>query len=86
MTNVARHSGASRCRVNLEFDQTLKLTVSDNGRGNGRPTGSGVGLISMAERAAELGGSCTISNRAEGGLVVRAVLPLREDVGIEVLR
>ena len=30
----------------------------------------------MTERAAELGGACTISSRAEGGLVVRAVLPL----------
>ena len=31
----------------------------------------------MTERAAELGGSCTISSRAEGGgLVVRAVLPI----------
>jgi two-component system NarL family sensor kinase len=86
MTNVARHSGASRCQVDLDFDQTLELTVSDNGRGNGRSTGSGVGLTSMTERAAELGGSCTISYRAEGGLVVRAVLPLREDVTIEVLR
>ena len=30
----------------------------------------------MSERAAELGGTCTISSRPEGGLVVRAVLPL----------
>ena len=34
----------------------------------------------MTERAAELGGSCTISTRAEGGLVVRAVLPLTADL------
>jgi two-component system NarL family sensor kinase len=86
MTNVAKHSGASRCSVSLEFDQALQLTVSDNGRGSGRFNRSGVGWTSMTERAAELGGSCTISSRGEGGLVVRAVLPLREDVGIEVLR
>jgi signal transduction histidine kinase len=30
----------------------------------------------MRERAAELGGSCTISSRSQGGTVVRAVLPL----------
>jgi signal transduction histidine kinase len=35
----------------------------------------------MTERAAELGGSCEISLRAEGGLVVRAVLPLAVDLG-----
>jgi signal transduction histidine kinase len=34
----------------------------------------------MTERAAELGGSCTISTRAEGGLVVRAVLPVNADL------
>ena len=30
----------------------------------------------MTERAAELGGSCAIADRGDGGLVVRAVLPL----------
>jgi two-component system NarL family sensor kinase len=76
MTNVARHSGATRCRVDLELDRTLGLTVSDNGRGSAGPTGRGVGWTSMTERASELGGSCTIASRADGGLVVRAVLPL----------
>ncbi len=85
MTNVVKHSGASRCSVGLVCDQTLDLTVSDNGRGSKRPSGGGVGWHSMTERAAELGGSCTISHRPGGGLVVRAVLPLREDVALEVL-
>ena len=78
MTNVARHSGASRCTVEMELDGNLGLTVSDNGRGADGPTGSGVGWASMTERAAELGGACTVSSRAGGGLVVRAVLPLAE--------
>ena len=45
MTNVARHSGATRCTVDLACAQTLDLTVADNGRGSvrGRPNGSGVG-------------------------------------------
>jgi signal transduction histidine kinase len=41
----------------------------------------GVGLASMRERAAELGGSCTIEERAEGGTRVRVVLPAREEGG-----
>lgn len=85
MTNVHKHSGASRCNVSLEFDQALQLTISDNGRGSGRSNHRGVGFSSMTERAAELGGSCTISSRVEGGLVVRAVLPLHDVVAIEVL-
>ena len=39
----------------------------------------------MTERAAELGGSCTISSRAEGGLVVRALLPLAQSADVESL-
>jgi two-component system NarL family sensor kinase len=88
MTNVVKHSGATRCLIDLELDVTLGLTVSDNGRGDAGATARGVGWTSMTERAAELGGSCTISTRGEGGLVVRAVLPLedraRDDAGVEV--
>ena len=88
MTNVAKHSGATRCSVDLELGETLGLTVTDNGRGAAvQLTGRGVGWMSMTERAAELGGSCTISSRNEGGLVVRAVLPLeeptRQDAGVK---
>ena len=34
MTNVARRLGASRCRIDVELDVTLGLTVSDNGHGS----------------------------------------------------
>jgi two-component system NarL family sensor kinase len=78
VTNVVRHSGASRCRVAIELDGAFAITVTDNGRGAGLNTGQGIGWTSMRQRAAELGGSCTISSRAEGGLVVRAVLPLAD--------
>ncbi|MBG0828107.1 hypothetical protein HS041_10035 [Planomonospora sp. ID67723] len=56
------------------------------GTGGVRPGGDGtgadgmregVGLVSMRERAAELGGSCTVEDRAEGGTRVRVVLPTR---------
>ena len=76
VTNAARHAGASRCRVTLELDDALAVTVTDNGRGAPVETRTGVGWTSMRERAAELGGSCTISTPLHGGLVVRAVLPL----------
>jgi len=86
MTNVTRHSGASRCQVRLVFDHALELTVTDNGHGAPPTGGNGVGWTSMSERAAELGGSCTIGERVGGGLTVRAVLPLRDDLDAEVLR
>jgi signal transduction histidine kinase len=86
MTNVARHARATRCRVVIVVNGSFELSVADNGRGADRSTVGGVGWTSMRERAAELGGSCTISSRPEGGLVVRAVLPLEqqaEDADVE---
>ncbi len=83
MANVARHAGATRCRVDVRVDGCLELTVADNGRGADGATERGVGWSSMRERAAELGGSCTITNRAEGGLLVRAVLPIERQRATE---
>jgi signal transduction histidine kinase len=66
-------------------DGAFQLTVADNGQGSDGATRRGVGWTSMRERAAELGGSCTITNQAGGGLIVRAVLPLvREESALEV--
>jgi signal transduction histidine kinase len=78
MTNVARHAGATRCRVAIGVNGSFELTVADNGRGTMVSPTRGVGWTSMRERAAELGGSCTISSRPEGGLMVRARLPLEQ--------
>jgi two-component system, NarL family, sensor kinase len=82
VTNVVRHAGASRCVVTVSVNGALELTVADNGR---RPWDSGrvgVGWSSMRDRAAELGGTCEISRRAEGGTLVRAVLPLHPTIQV----
>ncbi|WP_062464009.1 sensor histidine kinase [Demequina soli] len=76
MTNVARHSGASRCTVAFRAGDALEVTIADNGRGALPGVEDGVGWSSMRERAAELGGTCAIGPRPEGGLLVHAVLPL----------
>ncbi len=59
LTNVARHAHASRARLKLRCAADLQLEVSDDGPGNGIDWQPGVGLTSMADRAAELGGSCS---------------------------
>jgi two-component system NarL family sensor kinase len=79
MANVARHSRASRCQVHVGVNGSFEMTIADNGRGadpGDGTIGPGVGWTSMRERAAELGGRCTISERAQGGLVVRVIVPL----------
>jgi signal transduction histidine kinase len=84
MANVAKHSRAHRCTVSIGIGDCLELIVADDGVGGARPTGTGVGWTSMTERAAEVGGSCTISDRPEGGLILRAVMPVATDVVREV--
>ena len=52
------------------------LTMSeDDGTGIDPDAPAGVGLVSLRERAAELGGRCTVECPPTGGTVVRAVLP-----------
>ncbi|MFD0580637.1 sensor histidine kinase [Dactylosporangium darangshiense] len=77
LTNVAKHANATVCTVRLAADgETLVVEVADDGTGIAAGTPSGVGLVSLRERAAELGGRCEIECPASGGTVVRARLPL----------
>lgn len=78
ITNAARHSGASSCRVTLAAGAELELRVVDDGDGLPADVSEGVGLPSMRERAAALGGSCTIRRRPAGGTEVLARLPLEK--------
>jgi signal transduction histidine kinase len=76
MTNVVRHAGAHRCTVRLACPQGLDIEVEDDGAGIPARPPVGVGLNSMRERAAELGGHCVIGTREGAGTLVRARLPL----------
>lgn len=78
MTNVARHSGAGHCAVEIrQVDGTLVLGVEDDGAGcgSGEPNG-GHGLESMRRRAADLGGRLTVAGAEPNGTRVTAILPL----------
>ncbi|MFV0318304.1 MAG: sensor histidine kinase [Microthrixaceae bacterium] len=75
VTNAARHSGADRAWVYLDRDADhLAVCVRDAGRHDGEWM-PGVGMSSMRERAAEIGGTLEISTDADG-LAVLARLPL----------
>jgi signal transduction histidine kinase len=77
VTNTVRHAQASACRVRLAaVEGALEITVDDDGRGLPAALAAGVGLASLRERAAELGGSCMIENAPAGGARVSARLPL----------
>ena len=77
LTNVARHSGAAVCRIALQQDRdTLRLSITDDGRGFPNRIPHGVGLRSMRERTAEIGGRFTVQSIADGGTVVSVTVPL----------
>ena len=67
LTNVTRHAGARRARVGLALD---------DGTGIAAEAQAGVGLVSLRERAAELGGRSEVTCPPTGGTLVRAWLPL----------
>jgi signal transduction histidine kinase len=80
VTNVVRHAAARACQVRLvltqEPDRALVLIVEDDGCGLPPDLRAGVGLVSMRERASELGGRCAIEPGPAGGTRVQAWLPL----------
>lgn len=82
VTNVVRHSTASRCVFELGGSgERVRLTVTDDGRG--RPEGpaptpgiGGTGLKGLTERLAAAGGSLVAGAGPDGGFVVTAELPV----------
>jgi signal transduction histidine kinase len=79
LTNVVRHAQAGVCELKVERGNDLTITISDDGCGLPATVSRGIGMRSMRERAEELGGTCTVEARLEGGTVVRVCLPLKED-------
>ncbi len=75
VNNSARHSGTDQVWVHIihEHDHLI-VTVRDTGSSDGAWV-PGVGLTSMRERAAEIGGSIDVNSNGNGSRV-RALLPL----------
>jgi signal transduction histidine kinase len=79
LTNVLRHSGATRVEILLrEHADYIQLRVRDNGRGirtDEAEAPSAVGLLGMRERARLLGGHCDIREISGEGTTVDARVP-----------
>ena len=75
LDNAARHGRARQCTITLtRSDQQVEMTITDDGIGLPADATPGVGISSMRERAAELGGTCTVTTGSPG-TIVRAALP-----------
>ena len=78
LTNVLRHAEASECEITISFTESpgkLNLRIVDDGHGIPAHARAGVGMVSMRERAEELGGNWTIDRSAKGGTSVTVELP-----------
>jgi signal transduction histidine kinase len=82
LTNVARHSGATKVRLELTAaGDEVRLSISDNGRGFEEPDpGRGAGLVGMRARARAAGGSLSIESHRGKGASITVSAPVRESV------
>jgi len=79
LTNARRHSGAKRISVRLRTEGgDLLAQVSDDGVGLGPDVSPGVGLATMHERAALVGGDLKLESQEGRGTSVLLRVPLSQ--------
>ncbi|TLN19756.1 sensor histidine kinase, partial [bacterium] len=79
ISNAVKHSLATRVDISLYYDgKTLTLIAMDNGVGFlvDENRSGGIGLKTMRERAALIGGKCRIESSPGTGTTVRVEVPL----------
>ncbi len=84
LANIRKHAQANEVKVELIFDQSnVLLTIRDNGVGfntdnkkdEGQVEHRRFGLISMQERARNLGGTFEVQSEGGEGTIIRVVIP-----------
>jgi signal transduction histidine kinase len=86
LTNIARHAHATSASVTLStHDGWLTLLIEDDGVGfepepvlDGRGIAGHVGLRTMRERAASIGGEFVVEARNDAGTLVRLRVPISD--------
>jgi signal transduction histidine kinase len=84
LSNVVRHSGAATATVVLRrVHEQIELLIDDDGRGfdttQSWTDDRGLGLLSMEERAAVMGGRLEIRSEPGRGTQVRVTVPILEE-------
>ena len=77
-SNAVRHGQAERLRIEIEADTTLRVTITDDGRGfdtqrDRKP--DSFGLVSMRERAQAMEGDLIVRSQPGDGTTVEVTLP-----------
>ena len=77
LANAAKYAAASTIAIDLRQTGTsLRLVVSDDGRGGARFTSRG-GLRGLADRVEALGGTFRLESRPDAGTTIRVELRAR---------
>jgi signal transduction histidine kinase len=84
LTNVAKHSQATRVDVNLNTsNHSVLLSIEDNGQGlpavSSQVGGNGLGLVGMRARARSMGGELSLIPPSGGGLCVKVRVPIDQE-------
>jgi signal transduction histidine kinase len=84
LTNIRKHAKATEVKIDLNYDKNeVFLEIQDNGKGfptepvssaDGKP--KGFGLISMRERAKNLGGTFEVESEIGKGTIIKAAIPI----------
>ena len=81
LTNVAKHANATQVHIVIErrkheSGEVECISIEDNGAGfDTQHAATGIGILSMRERARGLGGVLDISSNIPRGTCVRAIIP-----------
>jgi signal transduction histidine kinase len=77
LTNCARHAQAKRIEIAVRFaENTLELTVADDGVGIDRERARGMGLLGIEERVRELHGVIAIRPNKPNGTELHVTMPV----------
>ena len=79
LNNAAKHSQASELFLRIYRDgKNLSVAVEDNGRGfdPAETGGERNGMANMAQRMAEICGTCEVASQPGGGCLMRFIVPL----------
>ena len=82
LNNIVKHAQAQHVFINLDSSGSqLSLTIQDDGKGFDTDTpSSGLGLISMRERALALAGAFSVVSNDERGVTVCIEIPMHNAV------
>ena len=88
LTNVRKHSGASRVHVSIKTDNgKLTVIIADNGHGfdiniaDVESENGHIGIRSMRERTKIMNGSLSIESESGKGTVVTLIVPIGKSEG-----